>query len=47
MADFTNPISQTLDQLRIADDKLTIMLWNVTNIFEQLTSEQISRQQIH
>ncbi len=46
MTDFTNTTSQTLDQLRTAEDKLTKMLWNAGNIVQQLSSEQISREQI-
>jgi hypothetical protein len=46
MTDFTNTTSQTLDQLRSAEDKLTTMLWNAGNIVQQLGSEQISREQI-
>jgi chromosome segregation ATPase len=46
MTDFTNKTSETLDQLRIAEDKLTKMLWNAGNIVQQLSSEQISREQI-
>jgi hypothetical protein len=46
MTDFTNTTSQTLDQLRNAEDRLTKMLWNAGNIVQQLSSEQISREQI-
>jgi len=46
MTDFTYTTSQTLDQLRTAEDKLTKMLWNAGNIVQQLSSEQISREQI-
>jgi chromosome segregation ATPase len=46
MTDFTNATTQTLDQLRSAEDKLTKMLWNAGNIVQQLSSEQISREQI-
>lgn len=46
MTDFTNTTSQTLDQLRTAEDKLTTMLWNAGNIVQQLSSEQVSRDQI-
>jgi hypothetical protein len=46
MTDFTYITSQTLDQLRSAEDKLTKMLWNAGNIVQQLSSEQISREQV-
>ena len=46
MTDFTNTTSQTLDQLRTAEDKLTKMLWNAGNIVQQLSLEQISPEQI-
>lgn len=46
MTDFTNTTSQTLDQLRAAEDKLTKMLWNAGNMVQQLSSEQIPRDQI-
>lgn len=45
-SDFTNATSQTIDQLRTADDKLTTMLWNAGNIVQQLSHEQLSREQI-
>lgn len=47
MTDFTNKTSQTLDQLRSAEDHLTRMLWNAGNIVEQLSGEQIVNQQVH
>ncbi|CAF1010113.1 unnamed protein product [Rotaria socialis] len=46
MTDFTNTTCHTLDQLRTAEDKLTTMLWNAGNIVQQLSSEQIPREQI-
>ena len=46
MTDFTNTTSQTLEQLRTAEDKLTKMLWNSGNIVQQLSCEQIPREQI-
>lgn len=46
MTDFTNTTSHTLDQLRNAEDRLTKMLWNAGNIVQQLSSEQIPREQI-
>jgi chromosome segregation ATPase len=46
MTDFTNTTSQTLDQLRNAEDKLTQMLWNAGDIVQKLSNEQVSREQI-
>ena len=46
MTDFTNTTSQTLDQLRNAEDRLTKMLWNAGNIVEKLSLDQIPREQI-
>ncbi|CAF0920972.1 unnamed protein product [Rotaria sordida] len=46
MTDFTNTTSQTLEQLRTAEGKLTTMLWNAGNIVQQLSCEQIPREQI-
>ena len=46
MTDFTNTTSQTLDQLRNAEDKLTQMLWNAGDIVQKLSMEQVSREQI-
>ncbi|CAF4411909.1 unnamed protein product, partial [Adineta steineri] len=46
MTDFTNTTSQTLEQLRTAEDNLRIMLWNAGNIVQQLSSEPLARDQI-
>ena len=45
MTDFTNATSQTLEKLRTAEDKLTQMLWNAGNIVQQLSAEQINKEQ--
>lgn len=45
MTDFTNATSQTLEKLRTAEDKLTKMLWNAGNIVQQLSAEQINKDQ--
>ncbi|CAF3678313.1 unnamed protein product [Rotaria sp. Silwood1] len=46
MTDFTNTTSHTLEQLRQAENKLTTMLWHAGNIVQQLSSEQVPREQI-
>ena len=46
MTDFTNTTSQTLDQLRTAEDTLTKMLWSAGKIVQEISSEQTSRDHI-
>ena len=46
MTDFTNATSQTLSNLRSAEDTLNLMLWNTGDIVEKISAEQISREQI-
>ena len=46
MTDFTNTTSHTLSQLRIAENKLTSMLYHAGNIIQQYSSEQIAHDQI-
>lgn len=46
MSDFTNATSQTLSDLRSAEQTLNKMLWNAGDVIEKISSEQISRDQI-